>query len=152
MTFNTRRERLLVLFLWGPLGVLLFGVLGFFFVRDEWGLTNEAVLAGAAVGALVMTPLGVLMAVRRLSRAEARAAQDAYANRDAVASSWPAWTFWATLALSIGVGILIDTAFGAAFVFTTLTLAMIATWVAALTKKGLFQDTGSVSVVGGKPG
>jgi hypothetical protein len=143
--FNTRKQRLLVLFVWGPVGVLLFGVLGLLVVRDEWGLDHGGVIAGALVGAVVMAPRAVLMVVRRLSRAQARAAQDAYANREEIAAGWPEWTLGAFLALSIAIGILIDTAFGAAFLLTILTLAMVATWLAALLRRGLFQDTGTTS-------
>src|SRR5215212_10265944 len=92
--FNTRKQRLLVLFVWGPLGLVLFGVGGVLVVGDEWGLTDTGVIAGALAGAVVMTPLAVLMAVRRRSQAEARAAQHAYANREAIAAGWPEWTFW----------------------------------------------------------
>ena len=149
--FNTRRQRLLFLFVWGPVGVLLFGVIGVFVVDDEWGLENGWVIAGALVGALVMTPLAVLMAVRRLSRAEVRAAQDAYANRDRLVAGWPEWTASAIIAFSIAIGILIDTAFGAAFIFTVLTLAMIGTWLAALLRRGLFQDTEPAPVEAASP-
>ena len=144
--FNTRRQRLLVLFVLGPVGVLLFGAGGALAVDDEWGLDHSGVIAGALVGAVVMMPLAVLMVVRRFSRAEARAAQDAYANRDEVAARWPEWASGAILAFSIAVGILFDTAFGAAFLFTVLTLGMIATWLAALRRRGLFQDTDQTPV------
>jgi hypothetical protein len=150
--FETRKQRLLVLFVWGPLCLLLFGAGGVAVVSAEWGVTDTAVIAGAIVGAVVITPLAVLMAVRRLSRAEARAAQQAYANRDAIAAGWPEWTFWALTAFSLAIGILIDTAFGAAFIFTILTLGMIATWLTALMKRGLFQDTDGAPMEVREPG
>jgi hypothetical protein len=140
--FDTRRQRLLMLFLWGPVGLVLFGVLGVRVVRDEWGLTDARVLAGAAAGVALMVPLVAIVAARwnhRLTPSELRGAQTAYARRDDH-SRWPTWALYALLALSIGVGILMGTAFGAALMFTVMTLATVMAWFIALGRRGMYQD------------
>jgi uncharacterized membrane protein YhaH (DUF805 family) len=140
-----RRQRLLMLFLWGPVGLVLFGVLGVLVVRDEWGLTDGRVLAGAAAGVALMVPLAAIVAARwdrRLTSSEVREAQTAFAQRDD-RSRWPAWALYAILALSIGVGVLMGTAFGAALIFTVMTLTTILAWFIALGRRGMYQDTGA---------
>jgi hypothetical protein len=150
--FDTRRQRLLALFVWGPLGLLLFGAGGVAVVNDEWGLEDRAVVAGAVAGAIAMTPLLSLMMRRRMSVAELRAGRHAFVNRDRIVGSWPQWTAGVITAFSVAIGIFIDTAFGAAFVFTVMTLLTIGAWLTALLKKGLFQDTPGEPLDAGEPG
>jgi hypothetical protein len=151
-SFDPRRQRLLALFVWGPLGLLLFGVGGVFVVGDEWGLTDWRVVAGTIAAAVAMAPLLVLMMVRRMNAAEVRAGRHAFVNRDEITSRWPQWTSAVIIAFSVVVGIFIETAFGAAFVFTVMTLVTIGAWLTALLRKGLFQDTSGKSLEAGEAG
>jgi hypothetical protein len=151
-SFDPRKQRLLALFVWGPLGLLIFGAGGVLVVGDEWGLTDRSAVAGVITGVVAMTPLVVLMLARRMSSTELRAGRHAFAYRDEIISRWPQWTSVVIIAFSVALGIFVDTAFGAAFLFTVMTVLTIAVWLQALLRKGLFQDTSGRSLEVGEPG
>jgi hypothetical protein len=143
----------LTLFFWGPLGLVMFGAGGVFVVNDEWGLTDGRVIAGAATGLALMAPLAVIMILRRnrrLTQSELREAQTAFAQRES--PNWPAWTFYVILAFSAVLGILVETAFGAALIFTVMTLVTVMAWIVAFARQGVFQDSGAQSARVQEPG
>jgi uncharacterized membrane protein len=151
--FDSRKQRLLALFVWGPVGLVLFGVGGVLLIRAEWGLTDGRVIAGAATGVALMAPLaviGVLRHRRRLTPSELREVQTAFAQRDN--PNWPAWTLYAIMAFSVALGLLIETAFGAALIFTVMTLTTVMAWIVAFTRQGVFQDSDQRSVRTPEPG
>ena len=128
-----------MLFLWGPIGLVLFGAGGFLVLRDAWVEHQTAVLAGVAAGALCGAALAALVARnwdRRLSGEEL--ADSRAAARDA-RRPWRRWAYTTPVCVC-GAGTLIaGLAFGLAFLFAVMTIVTLLAWATAAGRRGLYQ-------------
>ena len=140
--FKPEAERRKMLLLWGPMGVLLFGVLGALVLDGKWGLTHPDVITGAGIGAGLGLLLGALLAWQwnhRYTADEVADGEYAYKN------SGRGWT-WASGAGATGgctgaCAVVAGSAGVTAFLMTLMTLVSILGWFTALGRRGLFQRT-----------
>jgi hypothetical protein len=134
-----------MLFVWGPAGILLFGVGGARVLHRKWGLTDPDVLTGIGIGAGLVLLLAAIVAWRwnhRLTAAEVAEAHGAYAEqkRSGAASSW-AWGTGAAGSCTGACAVIAGSAGLLAFLFTLMTLATVLAWIVALGRRGLYQRT-----------
>ena len=128
-----------MLFLWGPVGLLLFGAGGFFVLRDAWDEHRTAILAGVAAGALCGAALAALVARnwdRRLSGEELADSRAAARN---ARPPWRWWVYGPTVCVCGAGALIAGLAFGLAFLFAVMTIVTLLGWATAAGGRGLYQ-------------